>query len=102
MDNISNGLHHVLVSMGYTPDNIPPKVSHGMEHLLHLLETEDEEAVIRYYGLFGAERLSLDEIAAGCGQSPEDMMARIDRCIRKIAVTPEWGILKGELKQPAR
>lgn len=80
--------------MGYMPDSVPHEVVHGIEHLLHLLGTEDEEALTHYYGLFGEQRLSLDEIARSRGLSPEDMMASIDASIRKIAVTPEWEMIK--------
>ena len=96
-DRISSELHSFLVRMAYTPEDISHDTEHGMEHLLHLLEPEDEEAVIHYYGLFGADRMSLDEIAHSRGMSAEDMMAAIDRCIRRIAVTPEWHMIKQKI-----
>ena len=48
-DRISSELHSFLVRMAYTPEDISHDTEHGMEHLLHLLEPEDEEAVIHYY-----------------------------------------------------
>lgn len=95
MEDLSRKLQRVLVSMGYAPDTVPHDVSHGIEHLLRLLAPEDEEAIVHYYGLFGEERLSLAELAAARRMSDEDMMERIDACVRKIAVTPEWEVLKG-------
>ena len=97
MDNLSRQLQSLLVSMGYMPDSVPHEVAHGIEHLLHLLKMEDEEALTRYYGLFGEQRLSLDEIARQRGLCPEDMMASIDASIRRIAVTPEWEMIKGNI-----
>ena len=41
--------------------------------------------------------MSLDEIAHSRGMSAEDRMAAIDRCIRRIAVTPEWQMIKQKI-----
>lgn len=90
MKDLTRKLHSLLVSMGYAAYAVPHDVAHGIEHLLCLLDPADEEALVHYYGLFGNERLSLDELAAGYGMTAEDMMARIDSCVRRIAVTPEW------------
>ena len=70
---------------------------HQMEHLLALLFPEDEEAVLHYYGLLGHQRLALDDIARERGEQPEETMAVIDKCIRKLAVTPEWQMIKSQL-----
>lgn len=96
-DRLSGELHSFLVRMAYTPDAVSHDAAHGMEHILHLLGPEDEEALIRYYGLFGAVRMSLDDIAHSRGMSQEDMMAAIDRCIRRMAVTPEWQMMKQKI-----
>lgn len=93
MDKTEKELQSFLVLMGYT-SAVPHDIEHRMEHLLHLLDSEDEDAVISYYGIFGRDRLSLDEIARRRGLSPEDMMARIDSCIRRIAVSPEWQMMR--------
>ena len=88
MDALSQSLHSYLVGLAY--DGASHEQEHQMEHLLALLFPEDEQAVVSYYGLFGAPRLSLDEIAKKRGESPEETLAAIDKCIRKLAVTPEW------------
>lgn len=93
MENLTRKLHGVMVSMGYTPDAVPHDMAHGIGHLLSLLDPEDEKALIHYYGLFGEERMSLDELARERGLSAEDMMARIDSSVRRIAVTPEWEMM---------
>ena len=74
-------------------------MEHYLEHLLYLLQPEEEEAVTHYYGLFGAERKSLQDIAKELELSQEDAMALIDQCIRKLAVTPEWQMMKQILKK---
>lgn len=94
MDPLTAQLHSFLVNVGMDPAVVSPQMEHYLEHLLYLLPPEDEQAVIRYYGLFGELRLSLQEIALQLGMSQEDTMERIDRCVRKLAVTPEWQMLR--------
>ena len=79
--------------------SITPQMEHYLEHLLYLLPPEEEEAVTHYYGLFGSERKSLQEIAKELEQSQEDALARIDQCVRKLAITPEWQMLKQTIKK---
>ena len=98
-DNLSHELHSYLVRIGLDPASVSPQMKHYLEHLLYLLPPEEEEAVTHYYGLFGCQRKSLQEIAKDFKQSQEDAMAHIDQCIRKLAVTPEWQMLKQTLKK---
>ena len=94
MDALTRSLHSFLVRVGLNPTTISPQTEHYLEHLLFLLPPEDEEAITHYYGLFDCERESLQDIAKKLGLSPEDAMARIDQCIRKLAVTPEWQMIR--------
>ena len=98
MDALTRSLHSFLVHIGLNPMSITPQMEHYLEHLLYLLPPEEEEAVTHYYGLFGSERKSLQEIARELEMSQEDAMARIDQCVRKLAVTPEWQMMKQSLK----
>ena len=99
MDSLTRSLHSFLVRVGLNPTSLSPQMEHYLEHLLYLLPPEEEEAVTHYYGLFGAQRLSLQEIAKELESSPEDAMERIDQCVRKLAVTPEWQMLNQILKK---
>jgi DNA-directed RNA polymerase specialized sigma24 family protein len=99
MDSLTRSLHSFLVRVGLNPTNLSPQMEHYLEHLLYLLPPEEEEAVTHYYGLFGAQRLSLQEIAKELESSQEDAMERIDQCVRKLAVTPEWQMLNQILKK---
>ena len=98
MDYLTRQLHSFLVRVGLNPTTISPQMEHYLEHLLYLLPPEEEEAVTHYYGLFGSQRLSLQEIAAELELSQEDAMERIDQCVRKLAVTPEWQMLKRKIR----
>ena len=98
-DNLSKELHSYLVRVGINPTSVTPQMEHYLEHLLYLLPPEEEEAVTHYYGLFGCERKSLQEIAKELKMSQEDAMARIDQCVRKLAVTPECQMLKQTIEK---
>lgn len=98
MDYLTRQLHSFLVRVGLNPTSISPQMEHYLEHLLYLLPPEEEKAVTHYYGLFGSQRLSLQEIAAELELSQEDAMERIDQCVRKLAVTPEWQMLKRKIR----
>ena len=91
MDALSQSLHSYLVKVAY--EGATHEQEHQLEHLLALLYPEDEQALVSYYGLFGEPRLSLNEIAKKRDESPEKTMETIDKCIRKIAVTPEWQMI---------
>ena len=99
MDPLTRQLHTFLVRVGLNPTTISPQMEHYLEHLLYLLPPEEEEAVTHYYGLFGTQRLSLQEIASELESSQEDTMDRIDQCVRKLAVTPEWQMMNQILKK---
>ena len=99
MDSLTRSLHSFLVRVGLNPTSLSPQMEHYLEHLLYLLPPEEEEAVTHYYCLFGAQRLSLQEIAKELESSQEDAMERIDQCVRKLAVTPEWQMLNQILKK---
>ncbi len=94
MDALSASLNTFLVRLGMNPETVPHETVHYMEHLLRLLDAADEQALTDYYGLFGAKRRSLGEIAQSRSLSPEDMMALIDNCVRRLAVTPEWQVIR--------
>ncbi len=94
MDTLSKELQTFLVRMGISPESIDHQTEHEMRHLLTLLQPEAEEALIQYFGLFGSERFSLHEIAIENGVSDETMIERIDLNLRKLAITPEWQLIK--------
>ena len=94
MDILAKELQSFLVLLGMQPDAVSPQTAHFIEHLLHLLEVDDEETVIHYYGLFGVARESLYDLANEHGLSPEQMLERIDTCIHRLSVTPEWQMIK--------
>lgn len=98
-DPLAKELQSFLVRLHYEPECISHQVSHYLEHLTHLLEVADEEALLHYFGILGHEQYSLDDIADDNHLSPEQMMEHIDTSLHKLAITPEWQMLKQFIKQ---
>lgn len=94
MDKLTKGLQSFLVRLHYTPDCISHEVAHYLEHLFQLLDADDEEAVLHYFGVLGHGQKSLEEIARERGMTQEKAIERIDTCLRRLAVTPEWEVIK--------
>ena len=82
MDNISTELHAFLISFGQNPK------------LLHLLPTFNEQRLISFYGLFGKTRLTLRQLAQAQNETDAETAENIALDLRKLAVTPEWQMLK--------
>jgi len=89
-DSLTKDLERLLVRWHYEPSLLPHQLEHYIEHLFSLLPDDDREAVLSYYGVLDHEQLSLHELALARHIDDEDMMARIDQSIRRIAITPEW------------
>lgn len=96
MDRLTKELQAFLVKMHYEPEAISHQMEHYMEHLFHLLPPDEEEAVLHYFGVLGHEQQSLNELACVYNLSPEDMMQQIDSHLRRLAVTPEWQMMKSK------
>lgn len=96
MDLLTRPLNTYLVAMAY--QGATHEQEHQMEHLLALLDPDDEEMLLHYYGLFGHERRSLDELAALRHEEPDATLAAINRLLRRIAVTPEWQMMQQQMK----
>jgi len=92
MDALTKSLNTYLVSMAY--EGATHEQEHLMEHLLALLDPTDEQLLVNYYGLFNEPRLSLNELAHNRQEQPEETMTHIDQCLRRIAITPEWQMLR--------
>ncbi|MBQ8047662.1 MAG: hypothetical protein IJ196_07040 [Prevotella sp.] len=93
MDLLTKELQNYLLRMRYEPGNVSGRMEHYMEHLMHLLPATDKEDLLHYFGIMGHEQWSLQQIARLRDLTSEDMLARIDRNLRKLAVTPEWQLL---------
>ncbi|MGN1375857.1 MAG: hypothetical protein ACI4V5_04800 [Prevotella sp.] len=98
MDRLTKELQSFLVTMRMYPQSISHQVAHNIEHLFHLLSADNENDVLHYFGILGYEQLSLSEIASLRGISEENMIQIIDKCLRQLAITPEWQIIRQQIK----
>ncbi len=94
MDTISQELQEFLIRLGKDPECEEQKTVHYVKHILHLLSTDDESALEMYYGLFGIEPHPLNDIASRRGITTDNMMSVIEIALRKLAITPEWQMVK--------
>ncbi len=99
MDELSAELNTFLVRLGRQPESVPHEAAHAVEHLLSLLGLPDAEAVKAYYGVCGAESTGLGDLARWHSLSPEAMMERIHKSVRRMAVSPEWQLVKAMLRR---
>ena len=99
MDEVTKAFQAFLLRMRYEPETVPHTDIHHAGHLLALLSPDDEEAVTDYFGIMGHKQLSLQEIAERRKEEPEETMSHIDACLRKLAITPEWEMMAGIMKE---
>ncbi|MDO4160204.1 MAG: hypothetical protein Q4D41_07100 [Prevotellaceae bacterium] len=94
MDTLSSELNEFLVRLGKEPDCVSEKVEHYMKHLMHLLPDSDATILKKHYGLFGNDAMIVDEQAKEYGKSSDELLVTIEKSLRKIAVSPEWQMVK--------
>jgi len=94
MDAVSNELHEFLVRLGSQPQSVSERLAGYMSNLLHLLGAEDEALICTAYGLFGPKKLLPTQLATACRSTEDEVQTRLERCLRRIAITPEWQEIK--------
>ncbi|SES74018.1 hypothetical protein [Prevotella sp. kh1p2] len=94
MDALSKELNDYLVHMGKAAHITDRKMADYMSRILQLLPPADEELLKEHYGLFGTTAVPLEEMARRRGTTPEAVSTQIAACLRRVAVTPEWQMIK--------
>lgn len=94
MDSISEELDRALTKLAKQPESVSHKLKHYIEHLLQLLQRQDEQMLKAYYGIGKTSVQSIESLATQRGESPETVQKTIEQCLRKIAITPEWQMIK--------
>lgn len=94
MDSLSAELQAFLVQMGQNPGCVSERTTHYMKHLLQLLTEADQQIFKQYYGFFGHEVVTLADIAYHHGVPEDTMQHIIEANLRRLAVTPEWQMIK--------
>ena len=94
MDILSQELQDFLIRLGKEPDCVSEKVEHYIKHIMHLVYADEEDMLQQYYGLFGNDVKPLEDIAKERHVSNETMLKIIEANLRKMAVSPEWQMVK--------
>ena len=94
MDALSQELQDFLIRLGQNPGCVSEKVEHYVKHIMHLVYADDEDMLQQYYGLFGNDVKPLEDIARERKVSTDTMLRIIEADLRKIAVSPEWQMVK--------
>lgn len=94
MDALSEELQDFLIRLGKEPLCVSEKVEHYIKHIMHLVYADDEDMLQQYYGLFGNDVMPLEDIARERHVSNETMLKIIEANLRKMAVSPEWQMVK--------
>ena len=94
MDALSQELQDFLIRLGREPGCVREKVEHYIRHIMHLVYADEEDMLQQYYGLFGNDVKPLDDIAKERHVSSETMLKIIEANLRKMAVSPEWQMVK--------
>lgn len=94
MDILSSELRDFLIRLGENPACASEKVEHYMKHILHLLSVDDEQVIVSCYGLFGNSKVPAETLAGERNIDVAELEHAIERNLRKLAVTPEWQMVK--------
>lgn len=94
MDALSQELQDFLIRLGQNPGCVSEKVEHYVKHTMHLVYADDEDMLQQYYGLFGNDVKPLEDIASERKVSTGTMLRIIEADLRKMAVSPEWQMVK--------
>lgn len=98
MDSVSEELHNFLIRLGQHPDCVSEKIEHYIKHLIRIIPVADEKALKDYYGLFGNPVKPLCDVAHDYKVSEDTILKIIETNLRKIAVSPEWQMIKQVIK----
>ena len=95
MDALSKELDSYLTRLGHLRVLVDHKKEGYIRNLLFLLPLGHDQIIAEYYGILGVHQAPLDDIARRHNMTPADCQALIERDLRRIAVTPEWQVIKG-------
>jgi len=94
MDTLTQQLSDFLQQIHLHPNSVSEKIKHYMNHLLYLLPDKELQLIYSFYGLFDSPQKSLSELVKSEKLSPEALHDRIALNLRKLAITPEWEMIK--------
>lgn len=97
MDILTAELKDFLTFLALHPDKISHRVEHYIEHILELLSVEDEEMIKSFFGIFGKNQMTINDLARKRGKTEDETTDDIRQCLHKLAITPEWQAVKSAI-----
>lgn len=93
MDKYAKQLNDYLELMSRSTLLVDEGDRRNMKVLLTMLGPIDEQIIEARYGLFGQERMPIDDIARRYRLTAENLVDVIEKDLRRLAITPEWQML---------
>lgn len=94
MDSYAKQVHDYLMIMKESALLVSDLDRANMDILITMLGEVDRNIINTHYGLFGTPQQPLEAIASKHSVSPEVILDIIEKDLRKIAITPEWQVMK--------
>lgn len=94
MDQLSQDLSNFLMRMHIQPNSVNERIEHFMKHLIYLLPDDDVRLVSAFYGINDCQLTSDAVLAERYGCTVLELQQRIEHDLRRLAVTPEWQMIK--------
>ena len=94
MDQLSQDLSNFLMRMHIQPNSVNERIEHFMKHLIYLLPDDDVRLVSAFYGINDCQLTSDAVLTERYGCTVLELQQRIEQDLRRLAVTPEWQMIK--------
>lgn len=94
MDAYTEQVHNYLKLMKESVLLVSEGDRANTDILITMLGALDKEIICEFYGLFGMPQKTLAHIAGKHHVRPEVIAEIVEKDLRKIAITPEWQMMK--------
>lgn len=98
MDAYAKQVFNYLQLMQHSALLVSERDKANIDILLTMLGETDKHIICAYFGLFGQKRQSLEAIALEYKVEPAAIMEILSKDLRKVAITPEWQMMKEGFK----
>ena len=94
MDKLTRELHSFLLALHANPNVVTQQLEHFLKHLVSIIDENQAESILHYYGVLNHSQMSLSEIAHDRHMDEDCLLEEIDNNLRRLAITPEWQELR--------
>lgn len=97
MDKLSKPLNDYLVLAHMSSLLVDKSQLANLDVLLTMLGPVDKDMLTSYYGLFGNDVVSVDEMGRKYRVKPQTIKEIIEKDVHRLAITPEWQMMLRQL-----